>query len=146
MSAVQRRRLLQVTPFVIAALLVLAGCQQPTPGVTLQSGSRVVRDDATAYLRDGKEVRGSGAVKVLTVRAGASVGIDVDRSIADRGWSVHITARTSDRSTLDSPLLKGQHHFTFDVGSTATDVVVSQVGADGSPQGLWAFTIQPTLQ
>ena len=146
MSRVQRKGVLLVAPVAVGALLTLAGCRQPTPGVTLQSGSRVVRDDATAYIRGGKEVRGSGAVKVLAVRAGASVGIDVDRSIADHGWSVHITARTSSQSTLDSPVLRGQHHFSFDVGSTATDVVVSQLGADGSPQGLWAFTIQPTLQ
>ena len=134
-----------MAPLAIGGLLTLAACQQPTPGVTLQSGSRVVRADAAAYIRGGKEVRGSGAVKVLTVRAGASVGIDVDRSIADHGWSVHITTRGSTQSTLDSPLLKGQHHFSFDVGSASTDVVVSQLGADGSPQGIWAFTIQPTL-
>ncbi len=142
----RRRRIGWLAPPVIGGMLILAGCQQPTPGVTLQSGSRVVRDDATAYIRGGKELRGAGAVKVLTVRAGASVGIDVDRSIADHGWSVHITTRASTQTTLDSPTLSGQRHFSFNVGSTTTDVVVSQLGADGSPQGLWAFTIQPTLQ
>jgi hypothetical protein len=124
---------------------MVAGCQQPTPGVTIQAGSRVVRDAATLYVRDGKQVRGSGAVKVLTLRPGAQVGIDVDRSIADRGWSVHITSR-ADNTTLNSPILKGQHHFAFNVGSSATDVVISEVGSTDLPTGLWAFALQPTLQ
>jgi hypothetical protein len=144
-NRVQRRGILLVVLVAVSGLLLLAGCQQPTPGVTLQSGSRVVRDDATAYIRGGKEVRGSGAVKVLTTRAGDLVGIDVDRSIADRGWSVHITANGANQTTLNSPSLKGLHHFSFNVGSATTDVVVSELAADGSPQGLWAFTIQPTL-
>ncbi len=136
-------------PALATALLVLTACQQPTPGVTIQSGTRVVRDDATVYLRNGHEVRGSGAVKVLTVRPGALVGIDVDGTIADHGWTVHITARTakaSDRTTLDSPLLKGQHHFTFDAGSETTDVVIAEQGGQGQAQGLWAFTLRPTSQ
>jgi hypothetical protein len=113
--------------------------------VTVQSGSRVVRTEATAYVRDGKEIRGSGAVKVLAVRAGAAVGIDVDRAVASQGWSVHITARTAGSSTLNSPVLRDQHHFSFDVGSATTTVVISEVGSGTSPQGLWLFTLEPTL-
>lgn len=146
-----RRRYLAVGVAVSAVSVLVAGCQQPTPSVTVQSGSRIVRDDATAYIRNGKEIRGSGPVKVLAVRAGAQVGIDVDGTIADHGWSVHITPRTSGSSsssanTLDSPLLKGQYHFTFDVGSTTTDIVIAEQGSGGQPQGLWAFTLQPSLQ
>jgi hypothetical protein len=133
-------------PVAIVVLAVVAGCQQPTPGVTLQSGSRVVREAATLYVRDGRQVPGSRAVKVLTVRPGAVVGIDVDRSLADQGWAVHISTRTSNATTLNSPILKSQRHFSFDVGSSATDVVVSEQGAGGAPAGLWAFTLQPTLQ
>jgi hypothetical protein len=125
---------------------VVAGCQQPTPGVTLQSGSRVVREAATLYVRDGRQVPGSRAVKVLTVRPGAVVGIDVDRSLADKGWAVHISTGTSNATTLNSPVLKGQHHFSFDVGNSATDVVVSEQGVGGAPGGLWAFTLRPSLQ
>jgi hypothetical protein len=125
---------------------LLTGCQKPTPGVTLQAGSRVVRADATAYVRDGKQVRSDGAVKVLQTYPGSQVGIDVDRSIADHNWSVHITTRSSGATTFDSPNLRGTYHYFFEVGSQTTDVVVSQLGADGSPVGLWAFSVQPTLR
>ncbi len=128
------------------SLALLSACQKPTPGVTLQSGSRVVRADATLYVRDGKQTRSSGAVKVLKVRPGALVGIDVDGQLADHGWAVHITPRQTDATTLDSANLKGQHHFSFTVGSVATDIVVSEAGSGGSPAGLWAFQLQPTLQ
>jgi hypothetical protein len=129
-------------------LLILTGCQQPTPGVTLQSGSRSVHDTATAYLRDGKQARGSSSAKVLRVRPGALVGIDVDSTVADHGWSVHITTPTTSgtSSTLDTPTLKGQHHFSFNVGNGTTQIVVSENGAGTDPQGLWFFTLQPTLQ
>jgi hypothetical protein len=131
----------------VVGLLILTGCQQPTPSVTLQSGSRSVHDQATAYVRGGKQVRGSSSAKVLRVRPGALVGIDVDGSIADHGWSVHITtpATSGTSSTLDSPTLKDQH-FSFNVGSTTTQIVISESGAGTTPQGLWFFTLQPSLQ
>jgi hypothetical protein len=132
----------------VAGLLILTGCQQPTPSVTVQSGSRSVHDEATAYVRDGKQVRGSTSAKVLRVRPGALVGIDVDSSIADSGWQVHITTQTgtgSTTSTEDSATLKGQHHFSFNVGSSTTQIVISESGTGTNPQGLWLFTLQPTL-
>jgi hypothetical protein len=129
-------------------LLILTSCQQPTPNVTIQSGSRSVHDGATAYVRAGKQVRGSDAAKVLRVRPGALVGIDVDGTIADHGWSVHITtpAANGTSSTLDSATLKGQHHFSFNVGNGNTQIVISEIGTGTDPQGLWFFTLQPTLQ
>jgi hypothetical protein len=130
------------------SLLILTSCEQPTPSVTLQSGSRSVHDEATVYIRDGKQTRGSASAKVLKVRAGALVGIDVDSTIADHGWAVHITtpgASGKGTATVDSPTLKG-HHFSFNVGSDTTQVVISEVGEGATPMGLWFFTLQPSLQ
>lgn len=145
MTVVRRAARYAAVGSVILALAATAACQQPTPGVTVQSGSRVVRDTATLYVRNGKQVRGSGAVKVLSVRPGALVGIDVDRTVADHGWSVFITTGSSSSSTVKSPILRG-HHFSFDVGSGVTDVVVSEQSSNGVPQGLWAFRLQPVDQ
>jgi hypothetical protein len=131
---------------VLVAVGVLTACQKPTPGVTLQSGSRVVRSSATVYVRDGKQINGSRAVKALAVHPGALVNIDVDRSLAKKGWSVHITTGSDGSSTLNSSVFHGQQHFSFSVGSATTDVVISEQGAGTTPAGLWAFTLQPTLQ
>jgi hypothetical protein len=133
----------------VASLLILTGCQQPTPSVTVQTGPRSVHDEATAYVRDGKQVRGSSSAKVLKARPGALVGIDVDSTIADHGWSVHITTpgtTANTTATQDSATLSGQHHFSFNVGAVTTQIVISEVGSGSAPQGLWFFTIQPTLQ
>jgi hypothetical protein len=100
------------------------------------------------YIRNGKQVRGSDAAKVLRVRPGALVGIDVDGTIADHGWSVHITTpgtTTGSTTTVDSATLRGQHHFSFNVSGSTTQIVISEVGDGTTPQGLWFFTLQPTL-
>jgi hypothetical protein len=130
---------------VVIAVGVLVGCQKPAPGVTLQSGSRVVRASAAVYERGGKQVTGTREVKVLKVHPGAVVNIDVDRSLAHKGWTVHITTGSSGSDTVNSPVLH-QQHFSFNAGSANSDVVVSQQGTGRSPSGLWAFTLQPSLQ
>jgi 3D (Asp-Asp-Asp) domain-containing protein len=132
----------------VAGLLLVTSCQRPTPSVTLQSGSRSMHAEATAYVRDGRQTRGSTSSKVLLVRPGALVGIDVDGSIADAGWQVHITTPTgtgSTTSTQDSSTLKGQHHFAFNVGAVTTQIVISELGSGSTPKGLWFFTLQPSL-
>ncbi len=129
----------------LLAFLVLAACSKPTPGVTLQSGTRSVRAEATLYIRDGKQVHSSAEVTVLRTHPGQTVGIDVDRDLAAKGWQVHITTGTSGSSVFNSGVLKS-HHYSFEVGAQATDVVVSEIGSTGTPTGLWAFSVQPTLQ
>ncbi len=129
----------------VIAVGVLAGCQKPAPGVTLQSGSRVVRAGAAVYERGGKQVPGTREVKVLKVHPGAVVNIDVDRSLAHKGWTVHITTGSSGSDTVNSPVLH-QQHFSFNAGSANSDVVISQQGTARSPSGLWAVTLQPSLQ
>jgi hypothetical protein len=134
----------------LLALGVLAACDKPTPSVTLQSGARSVHSEATLYVRDGKQVRSKQSVTVLRTHPGETVGIDVDRAVADKGWQVHITTGTagstaSDANVFNSGVLK-VHHYAFEVGATVTDVVISEVGDGGTPTGLWAFSVQPTLQ
>ncbi len=81
-----------------AALLVLAsGCQQPSPGITLVSGSSTTHFEAQQWCRDGKalqtgnECPGTGPSRIQLVRAdeGGQVGIDVDSDLADQGWYVY---------------------------------------------------------
>jgi hypothetical protein len=142
-KAVRKAVIPVAIPVAILSLGALTACEKPTPGVTLQSGDKVVRASATAYVRGGKQLAGSDKVKLLKARPGALVGIDVDGSIARRGWTVHITTGST---TLNSSTLTNQHHFSFNVGSTTTQIVVSELGAGTSPQGLWVFQVQPTLQ
>ena len=130
---------------VVLAFVVLAACTKPSPGVTLQSGTKSVRAEATYYERDGKQVRTSDEVTVLKTHPGSTVGVDVDRDLAAKGWQVHITTGTDGANVFNSGVLKN-HHYSFEVGATVTEVVISELGGSGRPTGLWAFQIQPTLQ
>lgn len=139
-----RRLRILVAAGAVLVLGALAGCQKPTPAVTLQSGSRAVRATATVYVRGGKQITASHGVKVLKVHPGDHVNIDVDKSIASKGWSATITSGTSKSDTVTTPVLHLQH-FSFDAGSAASDVVIAQKGSGSSPSGLWAFTLSPVL-
>ena len=72
----------------VAAIGVLTSCEEPTPLVTVQSGSTVVKANATTYVRDGKVQRYAQDVPVLPVRLGDRVNIDVERNLAAQGWFV----------------------------------------------------------
>jgi hypothetical protein len=142
----ERVRRLRILSVAVAPLAVVAlvACQKPTPGVTLQSGSRAVRASATVYERGGRQITGSHAVKVLKVHPGDHVNVDVDKSLADKGWSVTITSGTSKNDTVTTPVLH-QQNFSFGAGSATSDVVISERGSGTTPSGLWAFTLQPIL-
>jgi hypothetical protein len=84
----------------VAALLTLAGCQKPTPGVTLVNAGSSVHSEAVQFCRDGKfltkvngnECPGTGkAVTVLRARQDDRVGVDVDRALTKTGWYVFDT-------------------------------------------------------
>ncbi len=81
-----------------ALLLTLAGCRQPTPGVTLVSGATSVHTEAVEFCRGGRhltqangnECPGTGRpVTVLRVRQDDRVGVDVDKALAATGWYLY---------------------------------------------------------
>ena len=79
------------------ALLLSAGCEAPSPGITLVSNGRTTHFEAQQWCDDGTvlttgtECPGTGPTHdaVLRVRDGDQVGIDVDRSLTDPGWYVY---------------------------------------------------------
>jgi hypothetical protein len=95
------RRLLLSAP-ALALLLTVAGCEKPTPGVTVVADGKSVHGEATQYCRGGANlVQGnecpgtSDGTLVLEVRQGDDVAIDVDKEVSDSGWYVVDTdART----------------------------------------------------
>lgn len=77
---------------VTAATLVLAGCDKPTPRVTVQSGTTVVTTEASRYQRGGKVQTFSRSVPSLPVHEGDRVAIDVPAGLAHDGWIVVVDA------------------------------------------------------
>jgi hypothetical protein len=97
-----------------ALLAALSGCQKPSAGVTLVSDGSTVHAEASAYCRDGKvlvrgnECPGTGpALTVFKVDQGGSVGVDVDKKLAESGWYVY------DADAQEKSAVKDGHYTTF---------------------------------
>lgn len=88
-----------------AALLTLTGCERPTPLVSVYSGTTTLNDKALSYCFPGqdpaKEPGTPGACRfdaegrtpeVLEVKPGDQVVIDVDKHLAESGWTAVLRA------------------------------------------------------
>ena len=82
-----------------AAVLTLAGCDKPTPGVTVQSGATSVVLKPQTYCFDTKtadcRVAVSGNVGTLHAHGGSSVLVDVPRGLAGGYWQVRSATQSS---------------------------------------------------
>lgn len=97
-----------------ALLLVgLTGCEKPTPGVTLSSGTRSVHMESTTYCRDGQSAEQRNCVEHLDrvsqieVKQGDQVAVDVDKSIAENGWILVLPVANQRSEVQDG------HHFAY---------------------------------
>lgn len=135
-----RRRSLLLA--LVVGLLALVGCTRQTPAVTVQSGGTTLRSFAVNYQLDGKTVTSRAGAKVLRVRAGDNVNIDVDRQTAKAGWVVLLGGQKI------SPVLSGDtHHFAFLApgfsGGAEAPLAIFQQPPDGGPAaGSWVFTLR----
>lgn len=136
--------------------LVLAGCEKPNPGVTVWSGTSSEHVQALCWAQDeaaslgardcaedvlAKASAGEGITR-LEVSPGQTVGISVDKVVADNGWSVQIAGQT-----LASGLEGTYYRFTFPEqvateGPGYTLQVIAAAQGTGS-RGYWFFQLVP---
>lgn len=134
----------------LVALGALAGCHKPTPGVTLVSDGHTVRTESAVYCRDGQSAARMNCathpehVKVLRVKQGAQVGVDVDKTLRDHGW-VLIDADEKRRSDVQNT-----HYFTLDANFTGRPMPgiinlevqsLDHVSDKAAITGLWRFQL-----
>jgi hypothetical protein len=79
-------RLAAILSAVVVTGLALAGCDRPTPLVTMESGGDFVQTNAAQYLRNGTVIQRTVSPPHLTAKPGGSLNIDVPSSVADRGY------------------------------------------------------------
>ena len=134
----------------------LTGCEQPDPGVTAWSGTSSEHVEALCWqpaehggLTPGEcavdllASAGSGAgIAALEVSPGGTVGISVDRVVAESGWSVQIAGQDVATGLEDT-----YYRFTFPE-QVATDGpgYTLQVIADATPngtRGYWFIQLVP---
>ena len=80
----------------VGALLALSACEKPAPIVTIVSGDQSVYAEASTWCFEGQTgdecAERETEVTSIPVRAGETVGIDVDKELADGGWYLELTA------------------------------------------------------
>ena len=136
----------------VGALLALSACEKPAPIVTVVSGGKSVYTEASTWCFEGQTgdecaERASGTTS-LPVRAGETVGVDVDKELADNGWYLELSAPGAD--TEQQPQRSEQqegHYFSFTAPSLAQgsslQLDVRAVGEGEEPRGEFRFELVP---
>jgi hypothetical protein len=139
----------------VLAVLVLAACEKPAPGVSVVSGMTSAHRAALCWSFDGEPLSAETCAQDVVTEAldgadvarvpvvpGQVIGISVDPVVADAGWFPVIG---SQRLT-QQPITSTYYRFTYpDLQEVPTDGVSLQVvaGADGT-LGLWVFQLIPS--
>jgi hypothetical protein len=144
-------------PLVLAGAAVLAlgltGCEKPTPGATVFSGtSSQFRQaacwafdadalDANSCAQDVIEAAAAGS-QTATVRVvpGQVIGISVDPVVADAGWS----PRVNGQSLVPSPITSTYFRFTFpEFQELSEEGLIMEIvaGNDEATRGIWIFRL-----
>jgi hypothetical protein len=158
---------MRLRPFAAVAVGVLAvslsACEQPTPQVSVFSGTSSDHRQAVCWSADAQpvdlkeclSVTGAGAVDKaaslqesvgeVTVRAGATIGVSVDPEIADRGWYVTLGTNRVNVAPIEDTYYK--FSLPADVveqGRTIPMYVLAQGEATQGASGVWAFQLVPS--
>lgn len=130
---------------------LLAGCEKPTPGVSVFSGTQSVRTSALCWsFDDGPLTAGQcardiisgenlGQAPELSVTAGNVVGISVDPAVAEAGWVPAVAGQR----LLNEPINETYYRFTFPSGQLPPSGLGLQIiaGQDGDLHGVWAVRL-----
>ena len=125
----------------MAAIGVLTSCEEPTPLVTVQSGSKVVKANATTYVRDGKVQRFTQDVPVLPVHQGDKINIDVERNLAAQGWLVAFEGVQVTPVLKDHAASVWVPEFTRQ-GTLTMRVFAAPAAPGGDASGQWVFQLR----
>jgi hypothetical protein len=136
----------------VGALLALSACEKPAPIVTVVSGGESVWTEASTWCFEGQTgdecaERATGTTR-LPVRAGETVGVDVDKELADGGWYLELSApgAEGEQQPQRSEPQEG-HYFSFTAPSltqgSSLQLDVRAVGEGEEPRGQFRFELVP---
>ena len=130
------------------ATLVLSGCEKPVPGVSVFSGSHVARAEAVCWAREdggtvSQEQCSTTTAASLGVAPGRTIGISVDKKVADAGWRPAIGTQYLVPRTLHDTYYRfavGEQDLSAAGGLDLRVVAVDDEGAN--TRGLWVFKLE----
>ena len=133
----------------VAALLALSACEKPAPIVTVVSGGESTWTEAALWCFEGQEwpdcAERAEDVEELPVRAGETVGIDVDEELAESGWFVELSLPGREPERPFAP--QQGHYFSFQAPNlppgTPLLLTVRSLGEGDTPTGEWRFALTP---
>ena len=141
------------------ALVGLTGCEKPSPGVTLFSGNATVRDEAFSYCfedQDPQAAEGSEDAcrldadrtpKVLEVRPGDTVTVDVDKDLVEDGWFAALRVEGQDpvrtAVVVDEHTTRIQPDFNQGARQFVEVRKLAEPREDAQVTGLWLFAVVP---
>lgn len=147
------RRIVPMLAALGMAMLALAACEKPAPGISVVSGSTTVRAEAVCWSFTGEPLdaakcaedalpalSGDGVPRV-PVLAGQFVGISVDPSVADAGWTVSVSG---DRLTPQA-LTTTYYRFPFPLATIPGEGLSMEISAGNGEDlvGVWVFRLVP---
>jgi hypothetical protein len=147
------RRTAAALGVVSAGLLVLSGCDKPTPLATVTVGTDSVHTEAACY-NDGKPLDAAATktcsakkkdVKSIKVDPDATVRIGVDPTIADKGWTLLMNGQPlTAKSTKTFTNIPGSVFFNEQYGAKGNSTTIAVATGDGASKvyGIWSFTFK----
>ena len=139
-------------------LLTLTGCTQPTPAVTVWSGTTSVVRPATCWEPESTvteavksciaeaQSKPTSDIPSIAVSPGSIVGINVDPQVAEATWLPSV----GQQPLAESPISESYYRFTYPNVKTPPDGYLLAVTARGTSadqnRGLWLFRLVPASQ
>lgn len=138
--------------------MALAGCTQPTPEVTVWSGTSSVVRPAICWAPDTSvpqavkdciaqaQSQPTTNIPTLQVTPGDTVGINVDPQLAEATWLPSVGGQ----ALAQAPITESYFRFTYPNVQTPPDGFLLAVTARGTAadqdRGLWLFRLVPPAQ
>ena len=138
----------------VLSTVALTACQQPTPLVTLVSGTSSVNTEAAIFCFEGQSAQAQNCrteatqPTVLRVKVGAQVGVDVSKKVADAGWVIVLPGDDQDPANDQASGTQKDHYFAFtpqfENGPLRLEVRMLDDGNAAAPTvGNWQFVLVP---
>lgn len=154
-----RRRRLAAAATGLAAIVGLTGCEAPGPLVTVYSGGTSLHDEAFSYCFEGQDpARMAGeegacrydtdrTPKVLQVRPGDTVLIDVEKDLADAAWFAALRVAGKDGQRIgvqEEHVARIQPDFNQGTQQFLEIRKLERPAEDAKVTGLWVFVLVPS--
>lgn len=130
----------------LAGLATLTGCERPTPGVSVYSGSTYLNSKAVCWSEEEALTAANCSVegvnrKALPVQAGDLIMINVDTPLEDTGWIPTINGTPLVRE----PLRGSSYQLALsqeDLRQNPELQVIASDRVNGPVRGVWAFPLR----